>query len=189
MAGPATREHEAFVYCWTDHLSHKLYVGVHKGCVDDGYISSSKYFNTEYNMRVLDFTRQVIASGTFKDMMKFECEILKSADAAKNENFYNKSNNDGKFYCDGHNETTKKKMSNTWKSKDKWNCDNTKAIDAWKGSFHTGDAKLKMKESQKKHSANRSNKMTTSNPMKNPETIAKMLMTRKLNKELKNGKS
>ena len=34
---------EAFVYCWTDHKTNKLYVGVHKGSINDGYICSSKY--------------------------------------------------------------------------------------------------------------------------------------------------
>jgi hypothetical protein len=39
---------EAFVYCWTDKLHNKLYVGVHKGNVDDGYICSSKIMLKEY---------------------------------------------------------------------------------------------------------------------------------------------
>lgn len=29
---------EAFVYVWTDKITNKLYVGVHKGTLDDGYI-------------------------------------------------------------------------------------------------------------------------------------------------------
>lgn len=178
---------EAFVYCWTDHKEHKLYVGVHKGTVDDGYISSSKIFNEQYNLRKSDFTRQIISEGNFKDMAKFESVILKSVDAAKNASFYNKNNNDGNFHCLGHTDETRKKMSKTWKNKQTWNCDNKKAIESWSGQIHSEKSKNKMKESQKKHSEKRSNAMKINNPMKNPEAIAKMLLSRKLNKEAKNG--
>ena len=33
----------AFVYCWTDHRNNKLYVGSHKGSINDGYICSSSH--------------------------------------------------------------------------------------------------------------------------------------------------
>lgn len=186
MAVPASRA-EAFVYCWTDHQHSMLYVGVHKGCQNDGYISSSKVFNEQYEKRKPDFTRQIISTGLFKDMIKLESNILKSVNAAKSPEFYNKSNSDGSFYCSGHSTMTKNKMSNTWKNKTKWNCDNKKAIAAWKGNCHKDESKMLMKESQKRHSKTRSTKMKISNPMKNPESIAKMLETRKLNKEVRNG--
>ena len=91
---------EAFVYCWTDKTTNKLYVGSHRGPIDDGYVCSSKYMMREYNERPQDFSRQIVAQGSHADMRKFEAVILQSVNAKINEDFYNKHNNDG-FYFDG----------------------------------------------------------------------------------------
>lgn len=91
---------EAFVYCWTDHKTNKLYVGSHKGTIDDGYICSSKYMLEEYNKRPNDFTRQIIAEGKLEDIRSLESAILKSVNARLNEDFYNQHNND-EFYFEG----------------------------------------------------------------------------------------
>lgn len=91
---------KAFVYCWTDHKTNKLYVGSHKGTIDDGYICSSKYMMKEYKERPNDFTRQIIAEGDEEDIRILENKILKSANARLNEDFYNKHDNDG-FYFEG----------------------------------------------------------------------------------------
>ena len=69
---------EAFVYCWTDMKTSKLYVGWHKGSVDDGYVCSSKPMLEEYYMRPNDFKRQIIASGLSNDMIALESAILKT---------------------------------------------------------------------------------------------------------------
>lgn len=53
---------EAFLYCWTDLVNHKLYVGVHKGIQNDGYICSSKKMLEEYNKRQEDFKRKIYDS-------------------------------------------------------------------------------------------------------------------------------
>ena len=68
---------ESFVYCWTDHKTQKLYVGSHKGNLDDGYVCSSKYMLQEYKVRPHDFTRQIIAVGNAYTIRKFESFILK----------------------------------------------------------------------------------------------------------------
>ena len=91
---------EAFVYCWTDKVNNKLYVGSHKGSADDGYVCSSKYMMEEYNRRPQDFSRQIVARGKHADIRKLEAKILQSVDAKLNEGFYNRHNNDG-FYFDG----------------------------------------------------------------------------------------
>lgn len=52
---------EAFVYCWTDKATNKLYIGSQKGSTDDGYICSSKYMLKEFYERPDDFSRQIIA--------------------------------------------------------------------------------------------------------------------------------
>jgi len=88
---------EAFVYCWTDHLTNKLYVGWHKGTPDDGYICSSKLMKEQYNKRPSDFTRQILAVGSVEDMVNFETVILTATDAASDKFFYNMHNNGSKF--------------------------------------------------------------------------------------------
>ena len=66
---------EAFVYCWTDHKTEKLYVGSRKGSTDDGYICSSKLMLEEYAKRPADFTRQIVAEGKYDDIRKLESYV------------------------------------------------------------------------------------------------------------------
>lgn len=101
---------EAFVYCWTDFGTNKLYIGVHKGTTNDGYVCSSKHMNEEYKKRSEEFSRDIIAHGSFKEMYKLETVILKSAKAAKDPGFYNLSNNVPKA-PKNHTNVTKSKMS------------------------------------------------------------------------------
>lgn len=97
----------AFVYCWSDHKTGKVYVGYHKGFPDDGYIASSKIFKEEYKKRPKDFTRQIIATGTVKEMITLEAAILVSADAKNDPSFYNMNNQ--KFeYCPTRHDTWRK---------------------------------------------------------------------------------
>lgn len=93
---------EAFVYCWTDHKTNKLYIGSHKGDPDDGYICSSKYMMEQYENRPSDFTRQIIATGTLSDVRSLESAILKAENAARNPLYYNQHNADEKFYNAGY---------------------------------------------------------------------------------------
>lgn len=88
---------EAFVYCWTDTLTNKLYIGSHKGSDVDGYVCSSKYMMAEFSIRPNDFVRTIIANGNHIDMLKLESVILQTVDAAKSEYFYNKHNNNGVY--------------------------------------------------------------------------------------------
>ena len=91
---------EAFVYCWTDKKTNKLYVGSHKGSTEDGYVCASKLMLEEYRKRPEDFSRQIVAHGSLSDVRKLEAKILKAVNASVNENFYNKHENDG-FFFDG----------------------------------------------------------------------------------------
>ena len=104
---------EAFVYCWTDHKTNKLYIGSHKGTQDDGYICSSKLMLQEYNKRSHDFTRQIIAEETYSDIRMMEYKILESVDAKNNTDFYNKHNGSGDFYHDMLTEEHKAKIKKT----------------------------------------------------------------------------
>ena len=89
--------YEAFVYCWTDTANQKLYVGSHKGKIDDGYICSSKIMKEEYIKRPNDFVRQIVAIGNYKDIRNLEFRILDSVKASKNDSFYNQHNGASNF--------------------------------------------------------------------------------------------
>ena len=65
----------SFVYSWSDKNTSKVYVGVHKGHEQDGYICSSKSVLKEYAERPKDFIRQIIAKGEWKDCIIFEKKI------------------------------------------------------------------------------------------------------------------
>lgn len=51
---------KGFIYKWTDHLRNMYYIGSHEGDIDDGYISSSRWFNAEYNFRPNNFSREIL---------------------------------------------------------------------------------------------------------------------------------
>ena len=101
---------EAFLYCWTDHATNQLYIGWHKGTVDDGYICSSKYMKEQYNQRPDDFTREIVAFGTTKDITNLETLLLRSVDAKNDDQFYNRHNGDGFYRYGKHSEETKQKL-------------------------------------------------------------------------------
>jgi hypothetical protein len=69
---------DSFVYCWSDHATSKVYVGVHKGALDDGYVCSSLHTLKEYNARKQDFTREILFSGALQDCAKFEVAVIKA---------------------------------------------------------------------------------------------------------------
>lgn len=69
---------DSFVYCWTDHATNKLYVGLHKGHVDDGYVCSSKHMLKEYQQRPQDFTREVLTISTYDVCRSFEVAVIKA---------------------------------------------------------------------------------------------------------------
>jgi len=75
---------DSFVYKWTDKLTGMMYIGVHKGTPDDGYVCSSKYMKEEYNSRPEDFFREILEYGTYSECQSKETELLKSVSAAKN---------------------------------------------------------------------------------------------------------
>lgn len=92
-----------------------LYIGYHKGTIDDGYICSSKYMLEQYNERPEDFSRVIIAQGTKVDMHALEVAILESVNAKDNKDFYNRSNSYNNFVFISHSDESKQKMSKTRK--------------------------------------------------------------------------
>lgn len=143
---------EAFVYCWTNINSGQLYVGVHKGRQDDGYVCSSVTFNEEYRRSPSEFTRQIIAEGTYGDCLDLEEAILVAADAAKSPDFYNKHNGKNRFYCVSHTEETKNKIS--LKTRDKNNPNY--------GKRHSAEVRAKMGRPGRKASVETKRKLSES---------------------------
>lgn len=94
-------QHESFLYCWTNLLTEKLYIGVHKGDSDDGYVCSSKLMMKEYGENPQNFFREVLAQGTYPKMYQLETSLLSACGAAKNPHFYNMHNNVGPFFHGG----------------------------------------------------------------------------------------
>jgi hypothetical protein len=146
-----------FVYCWTNHANGMLYIGVHTGDENDGYISSSKYLNEAYCNDKINFTRQILARGNRSDMVALETAILQSANASKNKDFYNKHNNNGQYKSHKHSEITKKKMSiaHTGKIRSHAFCEMRKAFmrsdkNPWIGRAHTEESKAKMSVTKSK---------------------------------------
>jgi len=119
---------EAFVYCWTDNKTGMLYIGSHKGTIDDGYICSSKPMLEEYNKRPQDFTRQIISDGLFVDIRKFEEFLLNTLDVKNDPTFYNMHNGNGNFYLKNHTEEYKKRQSILLRGKKKRKCSYKKKL-------------------------------------------------------------
>jgi len=109
---------EAFVYCWTNKTNGKLYIGVHKGTIDDGYICSSKMMLEDFSFNSESFSRQIIAEGDYKEMLNFEKVILRACNAAKADAFYNMHSGNGRPYRKVFSSETKEKQSQS--QKERW---------------------------------------------------------------------
>ena len=134
-----------------------LYVGVHKGTPTDGYVCSSKTMLEEYKNRKEDFTRQILAQGTYKEMCKFETSILKAVDATRNKDFYNRHNNNGVFTNRKCLPQTAKKISKANKGKPKIKARGSRPHFAGEGNHffgksHNVEARKKMSEKAKERS-------------------------------------
>jgi hypothetical protein len=100
----------SFVYIWSNISTNQKYIGVHKGTPDDGYICSSKTMLEDYHKNSNIFERTIVAYGTFDEMYELESKMLREVDAAKNPQYYNQSNNNGKFYMTRMPESGKEKL-------------------------------------------------------------------------------
>lgn len=145
-------EYNSFVYKWTDNVTGMFYIGVRKGTVDDGYITSSDYFNPEYYKRPSDFTREIL--GYYQDYSlarEEEIRLLTEVDAAKNILYYNMSNGVKKgFHTEGKkaSDETRIKMSESGKrkiftEKHKENLSKSK-----KGQTHSIETKEKIRKTK-----------------------------------------
>lgn len=91
--------YEGYLYRFTNLNDNKVYVGVHKGYVGDGYWHSST--DTEFNKIFSDSSSnlkfEILEYGSYDEMTVSERRILKDNDAKNNPMFINKSNGSAKF--------------------------------------------------------------------------------------------
>ena len=87
-------KYEGFLYKYTNLISLKKYLGVHKGFVGDGYSHSSKNeeFVRDLFNNSLKFKYEVLYYGDYKSMTVKENQMLTAVDAVNNGQYYNKSN-------------------------------------------------------------------------------------------------
>lgn len=110
----------AFVYKWTHLPTGKWYIGSRtaKGChPDDGYITSSQLIKNLIKKNPEDWIREIIQTGSPKEMIELETNLLESLDAKNDVMSFNQHNGDGKFTRTGVivSEETRKKQSETIK--------------------------------------------------------------------------
>lgn len=79
-----------FVYCWTNNINDKKYIGSHYGTITDSYIGSGVYFKRAYNKNPNNFKRHILYIG--KNYKEVEEYNLILNDAQHNVKFYNLKN-------------------------------------------------------------------------------------------------
>ena len=152
---------EAFVYCWTDHVQNRLYIGSHKGSINDGYVCSSKIMMEEYNKRPSDFTRQIVAEGIWDDIRVLEACLLKAFNVRYDDHFYNQSNGSDKFFSKEKTLAHRKKISESLTGK--------------KQGPRSEETKQKMRKPKSdEHRLKLMGNKNAAGVVKTPETIAKL---------------
>jgi len=79
-----------FVYCWTNIINDKKYIGSHYGNINDSYVGSGVYFKRAYLKNPNNFKRSILYIG--KNYNAIEEFYLNYHDAKNNDNFYNLKN-------------------------------------------------------------------------------------------------
>lgn len=136
---------EGFIYVWYDRKRKMYYVGCHWGTIDDGYICSSDRMREAYRRRQYDFTRRVVQRGILREsLLDEEHKWLQ---------LISPHELGTKYY------NLRQHKWGHW-STDSENSKNT-------------TEKLKAYWTEEKREA-RSEVMKANNPMKNPDSVAKM---------------
>lgn len=82
--------YEAFVYRWINKNTGRIYLGYHKGDVNDGYVCSSKSedFWKDWNNPEIEWDREIIYKGTVRECVDLETWILSQVNLLDN-SYYN----------------------------------------------------------------------------------------------------
>lgn len=110
----------AYLYKWTELSTGKWYIGSRtaKDChPDDGYICSSKYVKPLILANPANWVREILVISDRKYIRELETAYLKSLNAVKDTQSYNKHYGGATFTNDGSptSEETKKKISDSLK--------------------------------------------------------------------------
>lgn len=107
------KEKQGFVYCWVNKINFKWYIGSHKGCATDGYITSGvalKRAIKKYG--IVNFERKILYEGlSFREIEGEVLELLEARQDSRSYNMHNKAiGREGPLP-----EKTKQKISSTLK--------------------------------------------------------------------------
>lgn len=89
-----------FVYRWEHIPTGKWYIGSRTaiGChPKDGYITSSSIVKEAVETCPQDWRREILATGTAREMLKLEIDLLISLDAVNDPSSLNQTNGTGKI--------------------------------------------------------------------------------------------
>jgi hypothetical protein len=85
---------DSFVYKWTNLTLNKIYIGWHKGALDDGYVcsSASDQFWKDYRNPSYKWQREILFQGTMPECQLYESQMLDSIDITSDFVYNNKNN-------------------------------------------------------------------------------------------------
>ena len=80
-----------FVYRWRNKKNERMYLGSHKGKIDDGYCGSGVFFNKAVKAHTIDsFEREILSFAFYqKELEKLENFYLKKFRVDKDHRYYN----------------------------------------------------------------------------------------------------
>jgi hypothetical protein len=84
---------ESFLYMWVNLDTDKMYVGKHKGTINDGYICSSDSMLEDFNKEPERFHRVILCYGSDAEISAKETLMLLQLNAPQSPLFYNMSSN------------------------------------------------------------------------------------------------
>ena len=85
---------DSFVYKWINLTLNKIYIGWHKGALDDGYVcsSASDQFWQDYHNPSYKWKREILFQGTMPECQLYESQMLDSIDITSDLVYNNKNN-------------------------------------------------------------------------------------------------
>ena len=87
-------KYEAYLYQYTHIPTSRIYLGIHKGLIEDAYTHSStcEEFQSLLRDNPEDFNYAVLMTGSYNAMRNKEHEMLQAVNAKSNPKYFNKSN-------------------------------------------------------------------------------------------------
>ena len=137
---------EAFVYKWENTQNDLVYIGYHKGHIDDGYVSSSQndLFWRDYNNGLLK--RKILFYGSVLECVEYESNLLKNENI---DNLYNRNINGKIIWTDDLKEKARKSHTG-YKQSEQHIMNRKKALKGRKPGFegksHTQETVNKMRQ-------------------------------------------